>query len=105
MLVWCSPPASLAAAGGYDGMFSTSMIIPQRSPSAYPGIARLARATMLGTLDEDYVRTARAKGLAEHVVVGATSRNAVVAVTTVIGLSMVGCSKARSSPNAAPCRY
>jgi ABC-type dipeptide/oligopeptide/nickel transport system permease component len=75
-------------------MFSTSMIIPTIALAigGIAGIARLARATMLGTLDEDYVRTARAKGLAEHVVVGRhIARNAVVPVmTTVIGLSMVG---------------
>jgi ABC-type dipeptide/oligopeptide/nickel transport system permease component len=81
-------------AGGFDGMFSTSMIIPTIALTigGIAGIARLARATMLGTLDEDYVRTARAKGLAEPTVVGRhVARNAVVPVmTTVIGLSMVG---------------
>jgi ABC-type dipeptide/oligopeptide/nickel transport system permease component len=80
--------------GGFDGMFSTSMIIPTLALSlpGIAGIARLARATTLGTLGDDFVRTARAKGLASHVVIARhVVRNSVVPVmTTVIGLSLVG---------------
>ena len=56
------------------------------------GIARLARATMIGTLGEDFVRTARAKGLDEFTVVTQhVARNSLVPVmTTVVGLSLVG---------------
>ncbi len=80
--------------GGFDGMFSTSMIIPTIALSigGIAGVARLARATTLGTLHEDFVRTARAKGLDEGTVIGRhVARNSLVPVmTTVIGLSMVG---------------
>ena len=81
-------------AGGFDGMFSRSMIIPTLALSlpGIAGIARLARATTLGALHEDFVRTARAKGLREStVVLRHVVRNSVVPVmTTVIGLSLVG---------------
>jgi ABC-type dipeptide/oligopeptide/nickel transport system permease component len=81
-------------AGGFDGLFSKSMIIPTLALSlgGIAGVARLARATTLGTLDADFVRTARAKGLDEFTVVTRhIARNSVVPVmTTVIGLSLVG---------------
>ncbi|MEX2237415.1 MAG: ABC transporter permease, partial [Dehalococcoidia bacterium] len=47
--------------------------------------------TTLQALDEDYVRTARAKGLDEFAVVTRhVARNALLPITTVIGLSLVG---------------
>jgi peptide/nickel transport system permease protein len=49
-------------------------------------IARITRASMLDVLSEDYVRTARAKGLSEvAVLLGHGLRNAAVPVITVIG--------------------
>ncbi len=53
-------------------------------------IARMTRSSMLEVLSEDYVRTARAKGLSPLRVVGVHAlRNALIPVTTVIGL-MIG---------------
>jgi peptide/nickel transport system permease protein len=50
-------------------------------------LARLTRSMMLETLGDDYVRTARAKGLAESaVVVRHAFRNAAIPLVTVIGL-------------------
>jgi peptide/nickel transport system permease protein len=52
-------------------------------------ILRFTRASMLDVLGEDYVRTARAKGLPEHrVVLGHALRNALVPIVTVIGLTV-----------------
>ena len=52
-------------------------------------IARMTRSSMLEVLNEDYVRTARAKGLAPWRVVGLHAlRNAMIPVVTVIGLSV-----------------
>ena len=52
-------------------------------------IIRFTRASMLDVLDEDYVRTARAKGLPEHrVVLKHALRNALVPIVTVIGLTV-----------------
>jgi dipeptide transport system permease protein len=51
-------------------------------------IARMTRSSMLEVLSEDYVRTARAKGLSPLRVVGLHAlRNALLPVVTVIGLS------------------
>ncbi len=80
--------------GGFDGIFTKSMIIPTIALSlpGIAGIARLARVTTLETLNDDFVRTARAKGLDEFTIVTQhVARNSVVPVmTTVVGLSMVG---------------
>jgi dipeptide transport system permease protein len=54
-------------------------------------IARMTRSSMLEVLGEDYVRTARAKGLAPWRVIGLHAlRNAMIPVVTVIGLSVGG---------------
>ena len=54
-------------------------------------IARMTRSSMLEVLSEDYVRTARAKGLSPFRVVGVHAlRNALLPVVTVIGLSISG---------------
>lgn len=50
-------------------------------------VARMTRATMLEVLRQDYVRTARAKGLAQRVVIFKHAlKNALIPVITVIGL-------------------
>jgi dipeptide transport system permease protein len=52
-------------------------------------IARMTRSAMLEVLSEDYVRTARAKGLSPLRVVGLHAlRNALIPVITVIGLQV-----------------
>jgi dipeptide transport system permease protein len=54
-------------------------------------IARMTRSSMLEVLSEDYVRTARAKGLSPTRVIGVHAlRNALLPVVTVIGLSVSG---------------
>ena len=53
------------------------------------GIARFQRAALLEVLPQDYVRTARAKGLAERAVVFKHAlRNALLPVITLLGLSL-----------------
>lgn len=50
-------------------------------------LTRLVRSAMLEVLSEDYVRTARAKGLREVLVVGRHAlRNALIPLVTVVGL-------------------
>ncbi|WMT90449.1 ABC transporter permease [Pelagibacterium sp. H642] len=54
-------------------------------------IVRFTRNAMLDVLGQDYLRTARAKGLPEHMVIGKHGlRNAAVPVVTVIGLQVAG---------------
>ncbi len=51
-------------------------------------IARMTRSAMLEVLTQDYVRTARAKGLAEpRVIASHALRNALIPIVTVIGLA------------------
>jgi oligopeptide transport system permease protein len=50
------------------------------------GIARLTRASLLQVMREDYIRTARAKGLKERVVIyGHALKNALIPVATILG--------------------
>lgn len=52
-------------------------------------IARITRASMLEVLDEDYVRTARAKGQLEwKVLIVHALRNAAVPIVTIIGIGI-----------------
>jgi ABC-type dipeptide/oligopeptide/nickel transport system permease component len=54
-------------------------------------IVRLMRSSMLEEMGQDYVRTARAKGVPESVVVRHHARrNALIPTTTVIGLAFAG---------------
>ncbi len=51
--------------------------------------ARLTRANMLETLGEDYIRTARAKGLAERTVIGKHAlRSGLTPIVTIFGLDL-----------------
>jgi len=55
------------------------------------GITRYQRAAMLEVLDQDYIRTARAKGLPERVVIFKHAlRNALIPIVTILGLSLPG---------------
>jgi peptide/nickel transport system permease protein len=52
-------------------------------------LMRLTRATMLEVVQQDYVRTARAKGIGEHRVIGVHAlKNALLPVVTVLGMNL-----------------
>jgi ABC-type dipeptide/oligopeptide/nickel transport system permease component len=54
-------------------------------------VARLTRASMLEVIRQDYIRTARAKGLAENlVIVRHALRNALIPVITILGPLVIG---------------
>lgn len=54
-------------------------------PMAY--IARLMRSSMLEVLGQDYINTARAKGIAKHMIIFKHAiRNAILPVVTVLGI-------------------
>src|SRR5205085_4629672 len=56
---------------------------------AAAGIARYQRAALLDVLPQDFVRTARAKGLGERAIVWKHAlRNALLPIITLIGLSL-----------------
>ncbi|TFW00540.1 ABC transporter permease subunit [Oxalobacteraceae bacterium OM1] len=79
---------------GEDGAFRSAashLVLPAIALGTIPlaVIARMTRSAMLEVLREDYVRTARAKGLAwSRVVVVHALRNALIPVVTVIGLQV-----------------
>jgi peptide/nickel transport system permease protein len=55
------------------------------------GIMRLTRSSLLEVLRQDYMRTARAKGLAERaVIIRHGLKNSMIPVITVLGLQVAG---------------
>jgi len=69
----------------------THLILPAAALSTIPTaiIARMTRSSMLEVLGLDYMRTARAKGLAERVVVMRHAfRNALLPIVTIMGLQL-----------------
>jgi peptide/nickel transport system permease protein len=71
----------------------THLILPALALGTIPMalIARMSRSAMLEVLGQDYIRTARAKGLRQRVVVMKHAfRNALLPLVTVIGLSLGG---------------
>jgi peptide/nickel transport system permease protein len=69
------------------------LILPSIALSTIPMsiIARMTRSSMLEVLGLDYIRTARAKGLKERVVIGKHAlRNALLPVVTIAGLQLAG---------------
>jgi oligopeptide transport system permease protein len=81
----------LVPTGGWGGVFDSRIIIPAIALAVAPTalIARFARASLLEVLHMDYVRTARAKGLRERLVLNRHSLpNALIPVVTVAGIAL-----------------
>ena len=78
---------------GWGGLFDTRVILPA-VVMGVPGIAlitRLTRASTLEVISQDYIRTARAKGLSEFTVQRRhVLRNAMIPVITMLGFSLAG---------------
>ncbi len=82
---------SLLSDGGWPAFRSalSHLILPSIALGTIPlaVVSRMTRSSLLEVLGEDYVRTARAKGLSEMRVIGIHAlRNAIVPILTVIGL-------------------
>ncbi|MGI4757078.1 MAG: ABC transporter permease, partial [Janthinobacterium lividum] len=78
---------------GADGLFSGSTLLHLILPAITLGLSlaailtRMVRTSMLEELGQDYIRTARAKGLSESAVVYRHAlRNALVPILTIVGL-------------------
>ena len=74
---------------GFQGW--RSLVLPSLTLAAFPTalLARLTRSSVLEILGQDYIRTGRAKGLTERVVVLRHAlRNATIPLLTVIGLQI-----------------
>jgi len=79
--------------GGWDGILSSRMILPGivLTIPSLGGLARLMRGSILQVLGEDFIRTARAKGLQERVVlVRHVARNAMLPIVTAIVYTLFG---------------
>ena len=87
------PAGGTAAASGSEGFWNhvKFLILPIASLTiaGIGGHTRYMRASMIETLRQDYIRTARAKGLSEpRVVLRHALRNAMIPVVTVIALDL-----------------
>jgi len=78
---------------GWGGFFDSRIILPALV-IGIPGVAiitRLTRASTLEVVHQDYVRTARAKGLGERAVITRhILRNALIPVVTTLGFALAG---------------
>ncbi|MDQ3547421.1 MAG: ABC transporter permease [Chloroflexota bacterium] len=76
----------VAGRGGLDHLVLPALTLGLFS-TAY--VARMTRSSMLEVLGNDYIRTARAKGLRERVVITRHAlRNALIPLVTVVGLQV-----------------
>ena len=76
--------------GAGDGSWKY-LVLPAVTLGVRPAaiIARLTRSCMLEVMSQDYIRTARAKGVKEStVVIGHALKNAMIPVVTIIGTSV-----------------
>ena len=86
-LRWVPVQGYAAPSDGIGAFFSRAILPSLTLATIYIAlIARMTRASMLEVLGEDYVRTARAKGVREDVVLFRHAlRNAAVPILTIIG--------------------
>jgi ABC-type dipeptide/oligopeptide/nickel transport system permease component len=78
-------------AGFWDGL--SHLILPALALGTIPMavVTRMTRSSMLEVMNEDYVRTARAKGVVPWRVISKHAlRNAMLPIVTVLGLSLPG---------------
>ena len=84
------PSPGLVSRGGGTGSLA-HLVLPAVTLAAYTmaAIARMSRSSLMEVLAEDYIRTARAKGLAFWVVVWRHGfRNALIPIITVFGMQV-----------------
>lgn len=83
----------LLPASGWEGFFSPNIVMPALVMGV-PGIAivvRFVRASVLDVMAQDYIRTARAKGLSESTVQWRhILRNAMLPLWTIFGFTLAG---------------
>ena len=78
---------------GWGGFWDLRMIVPALTLGipGVAGLARFMRASTLDTLGQDYVRTARAKGLSQVVVDSRhVLKNAMIPIVTLLSFALAG---------------
>jgi peptide/nickel transport system permease protein len=87
LMIYVGFQTNLLPIAGYDGALHLVLPALTVAVGGMPMIVRLVRAALLEVLEQDYVRTARAKGIRElWVVMKHALRNALIPVITVVGL-------------------
>jgi len=89
LIIFLAVKLSLVPVAGRVG--ASSVLLPALTLAVTPAavLARFTRSAMLEILGEDYIRSARAKGLPERLVVGRHAlRNALLPVITAFGTSL-----------------
>lgn len=79
--------------GGWKGIFAPEIILPAfiLGLGVLAVFTRQTRAAMIEVMTSDYIRTARAKGLKEWMVIGRHAlRNALIPLVTIIGFTIAG---------------
>jgi len=90
-LSWLPATGMYSPAGGGVGDLLSHLILPAITlgSASMAIVARMTRSSMLEVLNQDYVRTARAKGLWErHVIYRHALSNALIPIVTVVGVQM-----------------
>lgn len=91
LILTFSVKLGLLPSGGFDGL--KSLILPSVTLGVGSAaiITRMTRSSMLEVIRQDYIRTARAKGVAEKVVINKHAlKNALIPIITVVGLQFGG---------------
>lgn len=85
---WLPPSGLGGSAFSWDGIRHLIMPVTVLTLGTSGGLARYTRSAMLEVINNDYVRTARAKGLADRVVIVRHAfRNALIPIITILGLN------------------
>jgi peptide/nickel transport system permease protein len=86
-------PGTTATGLAYAGDVAYHMVLPLivLTLGSVASLMRYTRSSMLEVIRQDYIRTARAKGLREKVVIYRHAlRNALIPIITIFGLSLAG---------------
>lgn len=100
MIVVFTAPYGLFPLGGMANLNASNVVLDRLHHLFLPAVisamsgwiifSRYMRSEMLEVLSQDYVRTARAKGLRERKVMNHALRNALLPIITVLGGSLAG---------------
>lgn len=87
LILTFSVKLGLLPSGGFDSLSSVILPAITLGVGSAAIITRMTRSSMLEVIRQDYIRTARAKGVAEKVVINKHAlKNALIPIITVVGL-------------------
>ena len=87
LILLFSVKLGLLPSGGFDGFKSVILPALTLGVGSAAIVTRMTRSSMLEVIRQDYIRTARAKGVSEKVVINKHAlKNALIPIITVVGL-------------------